>query len=81
VAKERTKFCISHSLKSPWLHRLCPKKHQREETREKVTWAFSHFPELTLSVTKYLRRLKGAFLWENPNLDSFIQKPILRFFT
>jgi len=27
------------------------------------------------------RKSKGAFLWENPNPDSCIQKRILRFFT
>ena len=36
----------------------------------------AHFPEQRLVVEP-----KGAFLWENPNPDSCIQKRILRFFT
>ena len=34
-----------------------------------------------ITFSKYRNESKGAFLWENPNPDSCIQKRILRFFT
>ena len=45
----------------------------------RLSWAVDQRVERYLLL--YITLHKGAFLWENPNPDSCIQKRILRFFT
>ena len=75
-----TKSINSDQLGSIVQDRLRPKT---TTTAHSLAMQTMNIPSLLLR-TPQLRPLlwtEGAFLWENPNPDSYIQKRILRFFT